>query len=97
MKPVPFKEMNKLLTPPLGMPETECGDLPAYFGGGQVISCWRLGPWDRIKALIFGRIWLGVMGSKSQPPVRLNCCRTIFGRQPKKNGLSNITRGQEIP
>jgi hypothetical protein len=80
MKPIPFKEMNKILTTPLGKPEPDCGDLPTYIGGGQIISCWRLDFWDRIRALIFGRIWLGVMGKKTQAPARLDCCRTIFHR-----------------
>jgi len=97
MKPRPFKEMNKILTTPLDKPEPECGDLPAYVSGDQVISCWRLGFWDKMNAVIFGKIWLGVLGKKSQPPVRLDCCRTIFRKPPKGQGLANITRGKEIP
>jgi len=75
----------------------EIGDLPVFRDGQQIISCWKLNPWDRIKALCFGRVWLGIWGKTTQPPVRLDCCRTIFSRQPKPKGLANVTRGKEIP
>lgn len=81
MKPRPFKEMNKILTAPLGEPDQGIEELPVFRDGQQIISCWKLNPWDRIKALCFGRVWLGVWGKTTQPPVRLDCCRTIFRQQ----------------
>lgn len=81
MKPRPFKEMTKILTAPLGEPDQEIEDLPVFRDGRQIISCWKLSPWDRIKALCFGRVWLGVWGKTTSPPVRLDVCRTIFGRK----------------
>ncbi len=81
MKPIPFKEMNKILVIPLGIPVHDIDDLPVFRDGEQVISCWKLGFWDRMNAVIFGKVWLGVLGKKSQPPVRLDCCRTIFQRE----------------
>jgi len=97
MKPIWFKEMNTILKTPPGKPDPECGDLPVHLNGQQSISCWSLGFWDRIQAMIFGKIWIGVSGKKSQPPVWLYCRRTVFKRRPKDAGLANITRGKQIP
>ena len=43
--------------------------LPAYTDREQTISCWQLTWSERIKVLLFGRLWLRQMnfGNKLQP------------------------------
>ena len=48
MTPIPFREQNITYNPPEGM-EDKCEALPAFRGEGQVISCWHLTLWERIK------------------------------------------------
>ena len=55
--------------PPEGM-EDKCDALPAFRGEGQVISCWHLTLWERIKLLLTGRLWFSVIGN-GQPPIWL--------------------------
>ena len=67
MTPIPFREQNITYNPPEGM-EDKCEALPAFRGEGQVISCWHLTLWERIKLLLSiadhrepqPPIWLGV-------------------------------------
>ena len=67
--PVDFEESNKVLTKPPGMTDEECGPLPVFNDGQQSISCWQL-PWrDRLRVLITGKVWLGVLMGVTQPPV----------------------------
>ena len=56
MTPIPFREQNITYNPPEGM-EDKCEALPAFRGEGQVISCWHLTLWERIKLLLTGRQW----------------------------------------
>jgi hypothetical protein len=77
LKPIEFKESNKVLTKPQNMDE-ECGDLHVFNDGKQSISCWRLSFKQRISALLFGRIWLSVFGGITQPPVWIDCSKTVF-------------------
>lgn len=51
MTPIPFREQNITYNPPEGM-EDKCEALPAFRGEGQVISCWHLTLWERIKLLL---------------------------------------------
>lgn len=69
MEPVTFPEVNRTLVRPAAMAETECGSLPVYADGHQTISCWRLTWGDRLRLLRTGRLWLGVLGGVTQPPV----------------------------
>lgn len=78
MKPVNFPEANKNLLKPSGMTDEECGSLPVYNDGSESISCWQLSWSERFQALLWGRIWLGVLGGHTQSPVRLWCCLTPF-------------------
>jgi hypothetical protein len=43
--------------------------LPAYTDGRETISCWKLTFKERIKVLIFGKLWLRQcnFGAKLQP------------------------------
>ena len=77
MKPIKFKEMNRELTKPKNMTE-ECSSLYVYTDEEVCISCWKLSFIERLKALIHGRVWLGVLSGGTQPPVFIDCCKTIF-------------------
>jgi len=84
MIPIEFKEQTGLLLKPHGMTEEECSSLPIHFTGEQYISCWKMNFKERIKALLFGNVWLYVRGKITQPPVSLVCARKPFERKAKK-------------
>ena len=75
MKPAVFLGVNGTL---LGGPASTYGteldvtDLPVYRGEGEIISCWRLSFADRLRALLFGQVWLRVAASRSHAPVCLD-------------------------
>lgn len=69
MKPIRFPEQNRTFIAPEGM-EDKVDALPAFVGEGQVISCWKLSLWERIKLLLTGRLWFSVIGD-AQPPIWL--------------------------
>ncbi len=71
MKPIKFKESNVMLTG-----KGEIKNLPAYRDGEHIMSCWKMSLKEKLSALLFGRVWLVVKSSKTQPPVSLNCERT---------------------
>ena len=81
MDPIKFPEANKNLLKPQSMTDEECGSLWVYTDGRQCISCWRLSFIQRLKALFFGRIWLGVLSGYTQPPVWLDCEKTVFKKE----------------
>lgn len=78
MVPVKFKEANRKLLKPDNMTDEECNSLWVYTDGKQCISCWKLSWKQRIKALLFGRVWLSVLYGGTQPPVWLDCDKTVF-------------------
>jgi len=82
MKPIKFPEANKNLLKPESMTDEECNSLWVYNDSLQNISCWKLSFKQRIKALFWGRIWLCVLSGTTQPPVWLDCGKTVF-----KNGV----------
>ena len=45
---------------------------------GQCISCWKLSWRQRIAALVHGRVWLSVLSGYTQPPVWMDCSKTVF-------------------
>ena len=69
MSPIEFKQQNIVFTAPAGM-EDKVEQLPAFRGEGQVISCWHLSFWERLKLLFTGRLWFSVIGN-AQPPIWL--------------------------
>ena len=71
MKPVEFKHKTKTLTKPKGMTDDQCGDLHVFQKDNTSISCWSASWKERLKILLFGKIWLGVVAGASQPPVYL--------------------------
>lgn len=78
MVPIKFKEANVNLLRPNNMTAEECSSLWVYTDGKQCISCWKLSWKQRIKALLFGKVWLSVLSGSTQPPVWLDCDKTVF-------------------
>lgn len=83
MLAIKFKEANKNLLKPESMSDEECGSLWVYSDGRECISCWRLTWKERIKALLFGKVWLSVLSGHTQPPVWLACDNTVFVKEDK--------------
>lgn len=79
--PIKFPEANKILTKSSGITDKECKPLWVYSDGEQCISCWKLGWKERIFALIFGNIWLSVLGGQTQPPVWIDSRKTVFEKE----------------
>jgi len=78
MKPLDFKEANKILYRPKSMTGDECSSLKVYSDSEQCVSCWGLSWKEKLLALLFGKVWLYVISGKTQPPVALTCERTVF-------------------
>ena len=78
MTPIKFKEANRNLSKPPNMTDAECSSLWVYSDGIQCISCWKMSWKQRIKALLFGKVWLSVLYGSTQPPVWLDCDKTVF-------------------
>ena len=72
MKPIDFPQSTKVLQRPSTMAESECQSLPVWNDGVQCISCWKPSIKDRLRILFGGKVWLGVMSGKTQPPVFLS-------------------------
>jgi hypothetical protein len=74
MTPSHFKEANGMLG---GGPASTYGtgddvvDLPVHRADGQIISCWRLSWFDRVRVLVTGRVWLHVLARTTHSPVKL--------------------------
>jgi hypothetical protein len=81
MKSIKFPESNFTLLKPLGMKDEDCGNLPCHRGGAWIVSCWKMSLRERIGAVIFGKVWVYVMSKNSQPPIALECKRTVFGKE----------------
>lgn len=79
MKPIFFKESTIELKKPESMTEEECGSLYVHQSDeGTCISCWTVSFWKRVAFLFHGKIWLGVYSENTQPPVWLDCRKTVF-------------------
>lgn len=83
MNPIKFKEANKNLLKPNNMTDEECKSLWVYTDNQQCISCWKMTFKQRIKALLFGKVWLSVYSGQTQPPVWLDCDKTVFKESDK--------------
>lgn len=73
MEPINFKEANVNYKPNKRMPK-DSGDLPAFRDRGSVLSCWKMTWRERVSALVFGKIWLCVLGG-GQPGVWLKASK----------------------
>ena len=78
MKPIHFKQANKNLQKPSNMTDEECQPLWVYTDGKECVSCWKMSFADRIKALLFGKVWLYVLSGQTQPPVWVDCNKSAF-------------------
>ena len=87
MKPVDFRESNKVLRKPESMTDEECGSLPIHnTKDGQCISCWKLSLKERLNVLFGGVIWLGVCSGITQPPVWISSVRPFEPLPKPKRG-----------
>lgn len=78
MKATKFPQANKNLSKPDSMTDEECSSLWIFTDGKQCISCWKLNWKQRFSALIFGKVWLSVLSGQTQPPVWLDCTKSVF-------------------
>jgi hypothetical protein len=79
MKPLKFKEATVELTKPASMTDEECSSLHIHQSEtGECISLWTTTFWERLKFLFHGKLWLGVLSGKTQPPVWLDMSKTVF-------------------
>ena len=84
MKPLHFEEAQIELKKPESMTEEQCGSLWVHrTKDGQCISCWTVPFWQRLKFLFHGKIWLGILSGNTQPPVWLDCQKTVFVKEKK--------------
>lgn len=85
MNPIKFKEANKNLLPPSkGMPNgAKCSEMWVYTDTVECLSCWKMTFKERLKALFFGKIWVFVMSGETQPPISVNCAKTMFEKVNK--------------
>lgn len=79
--PSKFPEANRNLLKPDDMTDEECSSLWVYTDGRECVSCWKLNLRQRLTVLIHGTIWLGILSGKTQPPVWLDCDKTVFVKQ----------------
>lgn len=78
---IKFPEANKNLIKPENMTDEECGPLWVYTDGTQCISCFKMSFKQRLLALVYGRIWLSVLSGQTQPPVWIDCGKTVFVKE----------------
>jgi len=78
MKPIKFKEANKTL---IGESPV-IKDLPVFTKGKECLSYWKMNFLDRLKALIWGKVWLCVLTPKgTQPPIWLRCEKNVMEKR----------------
>jgi hypothetical protein len=75
MKPIKFKESNVTFAEN----QPEYIPLPAFKDlDGEVVSCWQLDILERIKVLLFGKIWLHQLTfNKPLQPILLSAKKLI--------------------
>lgn len=86
MKPIDFPQSTKVLQRPSTMAESECQSLHVWNDGNQCVSCWKATFKERIKILFTGKVWLGVLSGKTQPPVFVTGER-VFEKTPIKEQI----------
>lgn len=83
MKPIDFEQSTKVLQRPSTMAESECQSLPVWNDGKQCVSCWKATFKERLRILFTGKVWLGVLSGKTQPPVFVSG-EPVFENPPLK-------------
>ena len=78
MKPIKFKQANKKLSHRPLYKDQECLSLWIYSDGYHCLSCWKMSLKQRLSALFFGRVWVCVLSGHTQPPIWVDCTKTVF-------------------
>jgi hypothetical protein len=79
MKPVKFPEQNKTYAEN----QKEYLPLPVCDNGEEVVSCWKLSVWERVKILFKGHLWLSEkMFGKPLTPVFLTVDKSDIFEEP---------------
>lgn len=81
MIPTNFKEKNKTLIKPSNMTEKECSSLDVFCDDRQCISLWKATWRERLKFLLYGKIWVYVFSGVTQPPIALSTNKTVFKKE----------------
>ncbi len=98
MKPIMFAEANAMY----GANQKEkYHPLPAFMNkkdlNGQVITCWKMTPWERIRALITGRVWISILTSQDPlQPMYLSTKKSDYFYIPFKPIYLKILRKLKI-
>lgn len=83
MKPIDFPQSTKVLQKPSTMSDNECSSLHVWNDGKQCVSCWKPTFKERMNILFGGKVWLGVLSGKTQPPVFVSG-EMVFAKTPLK-------------
>lgn len=83
MKPIDFPQSTKVLQKPSTMSDNECSSLHVWNDGKRCVSCWKPTFKERINILFGGKVWLGVLSGKTQPPVFVSG-EMVFEKAPLK-------------
>lgn len=83
MKPIDFPQSTKVLQKPSTMSDNECSSLHVWNDGKQCVSCWKPTFKERMNILFGGKVWLGVLSGKTQPPVFVSG-EMVFRKAPLK-------------
>ena len=83
MTPIDFPQSTKVLQKPSTMSDNECSSLHVWNDGKQCVSCWKPTFKERMNILFGGKVWLGVLSGKTQPPVFVSG-EMVFGKAPLK-------------
>ena len=70
MIPIEFKQQTVVLQKPSNMTDEQCGSMPILqLQNGTCVSCWRMNWKERLRILLTGIVWVGVLSGKTQPPI----------------------------
>lgn len=78
MKPVRFREANKLLSKPEGMTGMQCDSLHVFSDGQVCVSKWVVSWRERLHCLLRGFVWVRIRSGKTQPPICLHAEKSVF-------------------
>ena len=78
MKPIHFNQANITFA----KDQPEYLPLPAYADGtGELVSCWKLTFYERLKILLTGRLWLWVLTFNQPLQPQLPSVEDPFGKK----------------
>lgn len=80
-KPINFKYSNKILQPSnrkYSKNISGVDPLPIWTDGEQCVSCWKLSFTERLKAFIFGNIWLSLLSGETQFPAYIEASKSYL-------------------